>query len=590
MNWFMNLEIKNKVIILFSTLAVAIFVSLYVTYDNLTTLENNQKDIEDRFIKPNNEIVTIRRSLIDYRLRYISAITLPDSAKLENIGKEFNSHIIETDNAILTKMKSLGVSLRYKENFDGLEASYKLYKEEAEKDIAALYEKKLDGLAFPRNFVESQYGSAISSYESMLMVLDELDFIMKRDLTALTRRSSQDLFLNYLLFYILAGMVIIVLVVLSVQINLIISRPLKQLTSLADDIAGGNLKVETPVIERNDEIGRLYKSFDGMLDSLKEVGKLSEKMASGDLSSNMVPKSENDVLVKSLNMMVGNLGIIINDIKESTDILSSSTSQIFSATTKLAVNANETATAISETTTTVEQVKKTSEISNKKSREVSAAAQRAAEISDKGIKATEENLAAMNKISGQMNTIAGSIVKLTEQSRAIGEIIATVNDLAEQSNLLAVNAAIEAARAGEQGKIFVVIAQEIKNLSEQSKQATSQVKNVLNDIQNAINLTALAAEQGEKIVRSGMELSKEAEESILMLAGTINTFTDVAMQTSVSSQEQFIGMDQIAIAMDNIKQASAHNASTSRELEQSARDLQTISSKLKDSISIFNIS
>lgn len=62
MNWFMNLEIKNKVIILFSTLAVAIFVSLYVTYDNLTTLENNQKDIEDRFIKPNNEIVTIRRS------------------------------------------------------------------------------------------------------------------------------------------------------------------------------------------------------------------------------------------------------------------------------------------------------------------------------------------------------------------------------------------------------------------------------------------------------------------------------------------------------------------------------------------------
>lgn len=589
MNWFMNLEIKNKVIILFIILAVAIFVSLYVSYTNLSSLESNQQQIENRFIRPNNEIVTIRRSLIDYRLKYISAITLPDSAKLSSIGKEFSSHIIETDNAILKQLKNLGVSLGYKDIFLNLVDSYTRYKEEAEKDISTLLNRKLEGVSFPRSFIESQYASSVNSYQSLLTVLDELDIIMKRDLTALTRKSSQDLFLNYLLFYVLAGMVIIVLIVLSIQINLIISKPLKQLGALADEVAGGNLNIEIEAIERNDEIGLLYKSFEGMLNSLKEVGALSEKIAAGDLSSNIIPKSENDVLVKSLNLMVGNLGTIINDIKESTNILSLSTSQIFSATTRLAVNANETATAISETTTTVEQVKKTSEISNKKSREVSAAAQRAAEISDKGIKATEENLAAMNKISGQMNTIATSIIKLTEQSRAIGEIIATVNDLAEQSNLLAVNAAIEAARAGEQGKIFVVIAQEIKNLAEQSKQATSQVKNVLNDIQNAINSTALAAEQGERIVRDGMELSKEAEESILMLAGTINTFTDVAMQTSVSSQEQYIGMDQIAIAMENIKQASAHNAATSRDLEQSARDLQTISSKLKDSISIFSI-
>ena len=589
MNWFMNLTIKNKVTMLFSILAFAILVSLYASYDNLTTLEENQHTIEQRFIRPNNELVNIRRFLIDYRLKYISAITLPDSLKISSISKDFNQHIVEIENSISIKLREDELGSRYKDQFDALIKAYTNYKTEAEKDIIALYEKKYDGTAFPRAFVESQYNASLGVYEDFLTVVNDLDQIMKRDLTAITRRGNKDIFLNYLLFYVMAGMVVVVLIALSMFTNQIISKPIKNLSALADEIAGGNLNLEFAESDRKDEIGRLYQSFEGMLLSLKEVGVLSAKIAKGDLRSNIVPKSEDDVLVNSLNLMVGNLGTIVNEIMDSTNILTSSTNQIFSATSRLAVNANQTATAISETTTTVEQVKKTSEISNKKSREVSAAAQRAAEISDKGIKATEENLAAMNKIVDQMNTIANSIIKLTEQSRAIGEIIASVNDLAEQSNLLAVNAAIEAARAGEQGKIFVVIAQEIKNLAEQSKHATAQVKNVLNDIQNAINSTALAAEQGEKMVRSGMELSKEAEDSILLLAGTINTFTDVAMQTSVSSQEQFIGMDQIALAMDNIKKASAHNASTSKDLEQSARDLQNITGKLRESISTFNI-
>src|SRR5206468_6485887 len=88
-------------------------------------------------------------------------------------------------------------------------------------------------------------------------------------------------------------------------------------------------------------------------------------------------------------------------------------------------------------------------------------------------------------IQTQMESIADSVVKLSEQGQAIGEIIATVNDLAEQSNLLAVNASIEAAKAGEQGKGFAVVAQEVKSLAEQSKQATAQVRNLLNDIQKA---------------------------------------------------------------------------------------------------------
>ncbi|MBE0647103.1 MAG: methyl-accepting chemotaxis protein, partial [Bacteroidales bacterium] len=88
----------------------------------------------------------------------------------------------------------------------------------------------------------------------------------------------------------------------------------------------------------------------------------------------------------------------------------------------------------------------------------------------------------MNKIRQQMTAIAGMVVRLSEQSQTIGEITATVNELAEQSNLLAVNAAIEAAKAGEHGKGFTVVAQEIKMLADRSKEATYQVRNILRDV------------------------------------------------------------------------------------------------------------
>ncbi len=113
----------------------------------------------------------------------------------------------------------------------------------------------------------------------------------------------------------------------------------------------------------------------------------------------------------------------------------------------------------------------------------------------------------MKRIQTHMDSIAASIVRLSDQSQAIGEIIASVNDLAEQSNLLAVNAAIEAAKAGEQGKGFAVVAQEVRSLAEQSKQATAQVRNILGDIQKATSAAVMATEQGSKAVEAGVKQS-----------------------------------------------------------------------------------
>ena len=141
------------------------------------------------------------------------------------------------------------------------------------------------------------------------------------------------------------------------------------------------------------------------------------------------------------------------------------------------------AVSVTETTTTVEEVKQTANVSSQKGKARCYLAQNAVQVSQTGAKSVNETIEGINKLKEQMEYIAETIVKLSEHNHAIGEIIATVDDLAEQSNLLAVNAAIEAAKAGEHGKGFVVVAQEIKSHAEQSKQATKQVRTILNDIQ-----------------------------------------------------------------------------------------------------------
>jgi methyl-accepting chemotaxis protein len=275
---------------------------------------------------------------------------------------------------------------------------------------------------------------------------------------------------------------------------------------------------------------------------------------------------------------------ITRQLRESIDKLSTSSAEILATTTQVAAGAAETASAVSETTATVEEVKQTAQLSSQKARNVSDSAQKASQVSQVGRKSVEEAMQGMQSIQEQMESIAESIVRLSEQSQAIGEIIATVNDLAEQSNLLAVNAAIEANKAGEQGKGFAVVAQEVKSLAEQSKQATAQVRTILGDIQKATGTAVLATEQGSKAVQAGVKQTAETGESIRLLADSIVEAAQAATQIVASSQQQMVGMDQVALAMENIKQASVQNVSGTRQAEVAAQGLHELGRRLSEMI------
>lgn len=194
----------------------------------------------------------------------------------------------------------------------------------------------------------------------------------------------------------------------------------------------------------------------------------------------------------------------------------------------------------------------------------------------------------MNQIRDRMQIISDRILKLSEKGLAIAAIMDTVNEIAEQSNLLAVNAAIEAAKAGEVG--FSVVAQEMRTLAEQSKGATIQVKALLGDIQHATSEAVLATEQGSKAVAKGVEQSLQTSHAIKELADKMAKVKQAADQIVLSNQEQLIGTEQITIAMSQISDTTNQLVEHLKQIELAVSSLNHVGSSLKGLTDKYRIS
>jgi methyl-accepting chemotaxis protein len=386
---------------------------------------------------------------------------------------------------------------------------------------------------------------------------------------------------------------ILFVVVLKILIGFLLTRniagPLREISTASQGLALGDLAVNVAVNSRRDEVGVLAQSFMRMTESLRRLAEAKEKIAAGDLTAELQPRSDKDVLAKAFGAMRDRLRRVLGELQESVNVLSTSTQQIVANTAQVASGAAETATAVSETTTTVEEEKQTAQLTTQKTKYVSESAQKAAQVSQTGKKSVEDDIEAMRRIRDQVESIAESVVRLSEQGQAIREIMITVNDLAEQSNLLAVNASIEAAKAGEHGKGFAVVAQEVRSLAEQSKQATAQVRTILNDIQKATSSAVMATEQGSKAVEAGVQQSAQAGEAVQKLTESVTEAAQAATQIAASSQQQMVGMDQVAQAMESIKTASAQNVASTKQTESAARDMKELGQKLRELVALYKV-
>lgn len=338
--------------------------------------------------------------------------------------------------------------------------------------------------------------------------------------------------------------------VLSGLIGRQIADPLAACAEAARKIAEGDLRIEPLEVSSSDEIGVLQEAFDEML------------------------KSQRDIALQT---------------RSACDALTAAAAAILSSAQEQAAGTKQQAAAVQEITTTVEEISLSGKQVAERSRQVAGTAEAVASSGTAGLHAVRDASQGMEAIREQTETVAENIITLSERTQAVGEIIATVNEIAEQSNLVALNAAIEAADAREQGRRFSVVAGEIKNLADQAKEATAQVRGILEQTQKGINTSVMLTEEALKRVELGREKSTMSEHVIRQMADNIQESVHAFQQIVGATNQQQIGLEQVTQALHEIRQASQQTAQTTAQLEKASLDLSQLGQKLSRTLEKYRL-
>ena len=429
---------------------------------------------------------------------------------------------------------------------------------------------------------QDEVGTLAANFNAMA---DRLQEMINSEATA--RRNLEDTIAEYVQF---------IEVVAQGKLNdrLTIARnadpnePLIKLGSNLNQMVGG-LADMTRRIEDAAEGERATR--EALQATVDEYVQFVESVAQGDLTHRITlngnTKERSQQLIRlgeNLNKMVNGLSDMAVQTREVSVKISSATAEILAATTQQLASTTEQDASISQTSTTASEVLATVSQTAERAETVARTAQRSLEVSQKGQEVVRESVEGMQTIRHQVEAIAENILALSEKTQQIGQIIASVNDIAEQSKLLALNASIEAARAGEDGKGFAVVAMEVRNLAEQSREATEQVREILGEIQQATNTAVMATEEGIKGVDIGQSLINRAGQTIADLANVIRESAQSATQIAASTHQQTVGMDQLSAAMAAIRQASIQTTASVQQAERSAQDLNSMSRQMQDAV------
>jgi methyl-accepting chemotaxis protein len=334
--------------------------------------------------------------------------------------------------------------------------------------------------------------------------------------------------------------------------------------------------------------GRSRRNADHGLIAFAQV---IERVAEGNLQDRLDTSGMDDIdaesqmlkrLGSAINRMLDRLHAVTVEISGALRQIDNDTAEILSATGRQITMASEQDKVVTETTATVNEVRATVTETAERVQSVAETAQVSVNISRAGTEAVQETVSGMELIRRRVEDIADNILVLSEHTQQIGEIIATVNNLADQSRMLALNASVEAARAGEEGKGFAVVALEVRNLADQNRDATVQVREILGEIQRATNSAVMVTEEGSKGVDHGQVLVNRAGDAIRDLAHAIEEAALAAMQIAASTRQQTIGMDQLTQAMRTIKHATAETVTSTMQVEASVQRLRKVADRVNE--------
>jgi methyl-accepting chemotaxis protein len=360
-------------------------------------------------------------------------------------------------------------------------------------------------------------------------------------------------------------MYIIIIIAASIAIffasQFLLIKPLKPISDIIETakmLAVG--KVPNPLnIVTDDELGVLADDFNKFIISTQEQVSVLSKMADGDLTSEVTPKSQEDILSNAINRMAENTHELIADVNNSSTQVLTGSKHVADGAQALAQGATEQAATIEELSSSIA--------------EIAERTKENAETAEKTSKLSETIKGNAEKGSRQMDEMITAVNEISEASRNISKIIKTIDDIAFQTNILALNAAVEAARAGQHGKGFAVVAEEVRNLASKSAEAAKDTGEM---IQNAMGKAEL-----------GSRIASETAESLNEIVSGINESNQFITEIAKSSEEQSLGISQINIGIDQVAQVVQQNSATAEESAAASEEMSSRSNMLQQLIAQF---
>ncbi len=554
---FSNMSVRSK---LLSFGGVALVFTIIIAIASMKILQSTNEQRTRRYVVYADREIALSNSFtyfnqIRTNIRNLIGIYKDNAAKQKEIIDLINSEFSQIEEKVdIFKVYLEDYNTDVQSGFKELVDCINKYKEST--DLIISYSNA------------KNYNAAEDEIETNSMVIsNQANEVFEGVIASMVKEADEeseriDKNVKTLAFILIAICVVCIIIMLGLcfSITRTITVPVTKLSNAARKLAMGDIDVDCEKIH-DDDLGELMDAFDHMTDTIKEQAAIADAISKGDLTIDVTPRSDKDLLGKALQRLVDSNNKALGSVQESTMQVTIGAEQVANASQALAQGSTEQASALQQVTASINEI---AEKTKKNASEATTA---------NDLVNTVRNMAEDG--NGQMKSLTGAMNDINDSSETISKIIKTIDDIAFQTNILALNAAVEAARAGVHGKGFAVVAEEVRNLAAKCGSAASE--------------TAEMIEDSIRKVGNGRQLASETAEALDRIVASIEEVAGIINNIAISSNDQATAVSQIDQAIGQVSTVVQTNSATSEQCASASEELSNQAMNLRNQMAAYKL-